>query len=126
MKRKTPHVTVKIPQDLIDEMDNLIGKHGFRSRGEIAKEAIRQLMFTYKKQVPLLPPFEHFNLNEHGVRIVDRNLNRIVDISIKPKGIWCQYCEATDCRHIEFALSTTEIQSVIRKKRQDGWDLPEV
>jgi len=36
------HVTIKIPKELVEEMDKLLGKHGFRSRGEIAKEAIRQ------------------------------------------------------------------------------------
>ena len=34
------YVTLKIPQQLADEIDALIGKHGFTSRAEIAKEAI--------------------------------------------------------------------------------------
>lgn len=36
------HVTLKIPRDLAAEMDKLIGKHGYRSRNEIAKDAIRR------------------------------------------------------------------------------------
>jgi len=41
------YVTLKIPQQLADEIDALIGKHGFTSRAEIAKEAIRRLLEQY-------------------------------------------------------------------------------
>jgi Arc/MetJ-type ribon-helix-helix transcriptional regulator len=41
---KKEYVPVKLPRDLIDEMDQLVGTFGFRSRAEIAKEAIRRLL----------------------------------------------------------------------------------
>ena len=41
------HVTVKLPKELVEEMDRLIGKHGFRSRGEITKEAVRDFLRKY-------------------------------------------------------------------------------
>ena len=41
------YVDVSLPKDLVDEMDKLVGQYGFRSRPEIAKEAIRQLLFRY-------------------------------------------------------------------------------
>jgi metal-responsive CopG/Arc/MetJ family transcriptional regulator len=47
---KANYVTVKIPKELIMEMDRLIGSHGFRSRAEIAKAAIRQLLRNYVKE----------------------------------------------------------------------------
>ena len=119
------HVTIKIPKDLVDEMDRLKGRHGFRSRGEIAKEAIRKLIFNYKGRYAE-PTLEHYNLNEQGVRVLDRSINRIVDVFFKPEGIWCDDCEEGDCIHIQFALSVPKIQTVIRKKREDGWDLPNV
>ena len=82
-----------------------------------------------EKSQPLL---KHFNLNEDGVRIQDLNLatsnsphGLIIDVAFKPKGIWCDYCETNDCRHIEFALSVSAIQKVIRKRIRDGWNLPE-
>ena len=83
------HVTIKIPKDLVDEMDRLKGQHGFRSRGEIAKEAIRKLIFNYKGRYAE-PTLEHYNLNEYGGRVLDRSLNRIVDIFFRPEGIWCE------------------------------------
>lgn len=41
------YVTVKIPKRLADEVDGLIGKHGFTTRAEIAKEALRRLLLLY-------------------------------------------------------------------------------
>lgn len=119
------HVTVKIPKDLVKEMDKLLGKHGFRSRGEIAKEAIRKLLANYEKVGK--PTLQHFNLDEDGVRILDHDLHLIVDIAFKPKGVWCDYCQTNNCRHIQFALTVPEVQAVIRKKRGEGWSgLPDV
>jgi len=44
------YVTIKLPKDLISEMDKLLGKYGFTSRAEIAKEAIRKLLKEYKQE----------------------------------------------------------------------------
>lgn len=126
VKKKTNHVTVKIPKELIAEMDKLKGKHGFRSRGEIAKEAIRKLL---KEYAPFLSVLEHFNLNEDGVIIADRSNPKgvqLCQIWFKPEGIQCEECGTDDCKHVRFALSHPPIQEVIRKRRLEGWKLPEV
>lgn len=40
--------TVKIPKSLADEVDeNLVGKHGFSSRAEVAKEGMRRMLLIY-------------------------------------------------------------------------------
>jgi hypothetical protein len=109
-------------------MDKLIGSLGFRSRGEIAKEAIRQLLDHYKESLasPELPKLEHFNICEDGVRVLDRTLTngvskgRVIDVYIKPDNAWCEYCESTDCRHVKFALSIPKVQKILREK---GWPL---
>jgi metal-responsive CopG/Arc/MetJ family transcriptional regulator len=50
MTSNNEYVTVKIPAELAKEIDQLIGKHGFTSRGEVAKEAIRKLLQTYNQK----------------------------------------------------------------------------
>lgn len=35
------YIPVKLPEDLIADVDKLVGTHGFRSRAEFVKEAIR-------------------------------------------------------------------------------------
>lgn len=42
------YTTLRLPTELVDEIDKLVGKHGFTSRAEVAKEAIRKLLQEYK------------------------------------------------------------------------------
>ena len=44
------YIPVKLPDDLVAEMDKLVGSHGFRTRAEIAKEAIRNLLRKYNQE----------------------------------------------------------------------------
>jgi len=120
--KETDHVTVKIPQELVAEMDKLIGKHGFRSRGEIAKEAIRELLAEYEKL-----PFEMLNHDGQGVKVLDRQLGRVADIQFNPKGIYCPVCDAHFCGHIRFALNQSDVQKIVKQKQKEGWkiDLPD-
>ena len=41
------YVGVKIPRNLAEEVDRLIGKHGFTTRAEIVKEALRRILLLY-------------------------------------------------------------------------------
>ena len=43
------YVTLKIPKNLVNQIDEVIGKHGFTSRAEFVKEAIRKLLYQYKE-----------------------------------------------------------------------------
>lgn len=45
------YTTLRLPKDLIDEIDKIVGKHGFTSRAEVAKEAIRALLKEYKARL---------------------------------------------------------------------------
>jgi len=46
-KEKVDYGFVKIPKDLIDEIDEILGKYGYRSRSEFVKDAIRSLLREY-------------------------------------------------------------------------------
>lgn len=43
------YTVVKIPTDLVEEIDKFIGKYGYRTRPEIIKDAIRRLLSDYKR-----------------------------------------------------------------------------
>jgi len=110
------YVTLKIPIELAKAIDGVVGKMGFRTRAEFAKDAIRRLLDQYASQTEL----EHFNLNEEGVLVLDRTLNpdRVVQVFFKPEGPLCEHCESIKCRHLEFALDIPKVQDILRKK---GW-----
>ena len=46
-KSEAEYVFVKIPKSLLEEVDRIIGKHGYRSRTEFVKDAIRSLLREY-------------------------------------------------------------------------------
>ncbi len=39
------YVPIRLPRELVEEIDNLVGRLGYRSRAEIVKEAVRRLLF---------------------------------------------------------------------------------
>ncbi|GEM_PF-1085890 len=41
------YVIIKIPKALADEIDAFLGKHGYKSRAELVKDAIRSLLREY-------------------------------------------------------------------------------
>jgi len=88
-------------------------------------EVVRYLI--QKEAETIGPPrFEQINLDESGTKILDRTLQQVVQIHFKPQGIICENCQTNNCPHITFALSKPNIQNIIRKKRKEGWNLPEV
>jgi len=124
------YTTVRLPKQLMDEIDQLIkrGTRGYKSRAEFIKEAIRKRFEELKTTQPQieLPPLEHFNLSEEGVRILDRTLpsktssGRIIDVYFKPDLVWCDYCQKSNCQHTKFALELTAVQDILNKK---GWTI---
>jgi hypothetical protein len=69
----------------------------------------------------------HFNLDEHGVRILDRSIKasnspngRIIDIYFKDGKAWCEHDDSFSCRHVEYALTLSYVQKIFKKK---GWKL---
>ena len=125
------YTTVRLPKELMEEIDQIIehGVRGYKSRAEFIKEAIRKRFEELEALMPkpMPPALEHFNLNEHGVRVLDRTLpnttssGRIIDVYFNPDKVICEYCESSDCRHVKFALSLPEVQKILRKK---GWKIP--
>ena len=42
------YVTIKLPRNIVDEIDKFVGKYGFVSRTEVVKEALRTFFQQYK------------------------------------------------------------------------------
>jgi len=120
---------VSLKRELVEQIESFIIEFPqYKSIADFVHEAVRVRMQEIRKLPPLLPRFEHFNLSDNGVRILDRTLKpkRIVDIYFRPEGIWCDLCKAHSCEHVDFALNEPEIKQLIEKKRMEGWKLPEV
>ena len=75
--------------------------------------------------MPKLPPLEHFNVNEEGVRILNRTLasktsrGRIINVHFKPDNVWCDYCQSSNCQNTKFALDLSSGTGGLKQKRLD-------
>jgi hypothetical protein len=101
---------------------------GYKSLADFVTVAIREKCEKLGIFTPEMtgPSLEHFNLDEQGVRILDRTLRngtvrgRIIDVYFKPDKAWCEYCESTRCQHVKFALGLPEVQKILKEK---GWKI---
>ena len=126
---------ITLQRELVNLIEEYIKAHpemGYKSLADFVTDAVREKCEQLKILLPTpeLPPLEHFNISENGVRILDRTLangvsnGRIIDVYFKPEGVWCDYCQASNCRHIKFALTVPKIREIVWKKRMEGWNLP--
>ncbi|MCW4047335.1 MAG: ribbon-helix-helix domain-containing protein [Candidatus Bathyarchaeota archaeon] len=127
---------ISLQRELVDIIEEYIKAHpemGYKSLADFVTDAVREKCSELRiiAATSELPQLEHFNISENGVRILDRSLKngtsrgRIIDVYFKPKGIWCENCQADNCRHIQFALTVPKIREITEKKRVEGWKLPE-
>lgn len=128
-KTVSKHATVRLPRKMLRAIEDFLQteeakKMGFLHMTDIVTEAVRE--FLKEQGYYPMPRFELINHDENGLKIWDRQLHRVADIYIKPKGIWCTFCEKGKCNHVDFALKQLDVQEFITKKRKEGWELPDV
>jgi hypothetical protein len=126
------HRGITLQRELVNKIEEYIKAHpetGYKSIADFVTDVLREKCFELKilTLTPELPPLEHFNLDEQGVRVLDRTLRngtvrgRIIDVYFKPDRAWCEYCESTRCQHVKFALDLPEVQKILHTK---GWKIP--
>lgn len=94
-------------------------------------EVIRALVAYYysKNEQKLIGPPKlmwDINLNDQGVLIWDPDLQRAVSIHFTPQGVKCEFDRSDSCKHVLYALSLDSVKRVIKKKKKEGWKLPDV
>lgn len=79
-----------------------------------------------KRGGKLEEPLVQINSDENGVLIHDKKLKNTVHVTFDPKGVKCDHHLTDNCEHVTFALHIPEIQETIRKRKKEGWKLPDV
>ena len=71
---------------------------------------------------------DRINTDSSGIKIFDRKLtgNRLVHVSFTPNGVICDYHNSSTCEHVEYALEQPDVKEIIRERRKEGWNLPDV
>lgn len=100
---------------VVTEIDDFIKsdkgkKLGINSRAELITRAVTDLLEKYQ------PRFEHLNMMDEHVKVVDFTLNRIATVYFKHPGkVWCDVCEKDSCEHVEYALEQDDIKKELEK-----------
>jgi hypothetical protein len=124
---------ISLQRELVDTIENYVKTHpemGYKSLADFVTDAVREKCENIGIFTPesALPPLEHFNISEDGVRVLDRTLGngtakgRIIDVYFKPEKVLCEYCDSSSCRHVEFALGIPAVQKIMQEK---GWRIKE-
>jgi hypothetical protein len=130
MPRKPEYTGVSLKEELAVSIDDFLREHptlAYRSLTQFVEDAARRRLEQLQAQIKELPRFEQINTDENGIKILDRQLHRVVEVHFKPTGVRCSYDQASSCEHVTFAFHQTEVRKVIDQKRREGWkiDLPE-
>lgn len=70
-------------------------------------------MLETEGMYPKRERFEHFNMFEDNVKIVDNVLDRIATIYFKRNKTFCDVCELEDCVHVDYALSIPKVVRIL-------------
>ena len=130
MSKKTEDIeklNVHLKGDITDKFRRIKQFLGLEQDTEVIRALITWYYNQHEKELSGPPKtMWHLNLNATGVLVWDPYLLKAVQILFKPTGIICEEDGRDDCKHIQFAISKPDIQEVIRKKRKEGWKLPDV
>jgi hypothetical protein len=122
---------ITLQRELINKIEEYVKAHpemGYKSLADFITDAVREKCTELKilTPIPEPPQLEHFNISEHGVRILDRSLangvskGRIIDVYFKPDKVFCEYCGSGNCKHVEFALNIPKVREILIEK---GWPI---
>jgi Arc/MetJ-type ribon-helix-helix transcriptional regulator len=114
------YVNVKIPTEISDEIDEIVKLRlkGYRNRGEFVMDAIRTFLKPFEELIE--NRFQHINVFEDHVTILDRIKNSLVDVYFRNGKPYCEYDKSFDCEHIIFALNIPEVREDLKKR---GWKI---
>jgi len=116
---KKPLVRLRLDLSGTEADQFLSVKHhlGVKNDTEVVRVLVNRYWRDNKEE--LQPTLQHFNLDEHGVMILDRSVEppRIIQVFFKPDGTAdCELCESKRCRHIQFALSIPKVAEVLERR----------
>ena len=118
-KTKENWVTTKVRRTLEHEIEKALRsdeakKEGLTNKAQFVDYAIRELLTRLEVE-----RMNHLNMYDDHVKILDNRLGklgRIVSVYFKREDKpWCDYCEETDCVHVQYAWELPEARKVLER-----------
>lgn len=118
---------ITLQRELVDKIERYIKDYpekGYKSIADFVTDAVRRRAEELRL-FQSIPRFEHFNVYEDRVLIVDRKFQprKILALRFMPIGengwkLHCEHCDSANCEHVLYA---TTIPEVMNPPREKGW-----
>jgi len=116
MQEEELKVYLRLHGEMTDRFTRIKEHMGLKNDTEVLRSLINWYWRNYRDE--LRPSLEHYNLKPDGVMILDRDLNKVIQIHFNPDGIFCEQCGNPTCKHVEFTLSIPAVQEILRKRER--------
>ncbi len=108
--------TVNVKKSLLDEVERVqrtdeAKKAGITNAAQFVDLALREALEKFERR-----RFEHINMYEDHVKILDNKLERagrIVSVYFREAKAWCEYCDEHMCVHIQYAWEIPDVRAVL-------------
>ena len=112
VKEKGKWSNVRVRKSIIEQINQFLkskeaDKLGILNTADFVNLAIRKSIEEIN-----LGRFEHFNLQDNIIRVLDKEIGQrgdIIEIFHKNNLLRCSYCEKIDCVHVKFLWTDTSL-----------------
>ena len=112
--------TVNVKKSLLDEVERVrrtdeAKKAGITNAAQFVDLALREALEKFERR-----RFEHINMYEDHVKILDNKLGRagrIVSVYFRDAKAWCEYCDEHMCVHIQYAWEIPDVREVLAARK---------
>ncbi len=112
--------TVNVKKSLLDEVERVqrtdeAKKAGITNAAQFVDLALREALEKFERR-----RFEHINMYEDHVKILDNKLERagrIVSVYFREAKAWCEYCDEHMCVHIQYAWEIPDVREVLAARK---------
>ncbi len=112
--------TVNVKKSLLDEVERVrrtdeAKKAGITNAAQFVDLALREALEKFERR-----RFEHINMYEDHVKILDNKLGRagrIVSVYFREAKAWCEYCDEHMCVHIQYAWEIPDVREVLAARK---------
>lgn len=119
-EKKYKYTDISMKKELADVIKGFITANpnfGYRSISQFVEDQAREKLEELHVLTGKLPRFEKINVKSKNMKILDRKLHEVVNVSVNPKPL-CDYCQTTSCDHIDFAKSNPQFAEMLAQREE--------
>lgn len=111
--------SVNLKRGLSDEIERVLQGEQIKSMGitnlaQFVDAAVKDKLEQLERK-----RFDHINMYEDHVKILDNKLDRvgrIVAVYFKDTKAWCDYCDENLCVHIQYAWELEKVRKILEER----------